>query len=162
MLCWPSSSDGLEEFGDGLLQLVLKVRSFKSSCGAAWLLGGDVSKHSYSAKHFVRMMLLLVDRHHPTAFDDMDFGTLSRWCPDQHKHAASLPKYSCRQMREYFGVSPLMWHCWACLLGMARADAVTNAMKADVGTFWDVFLTHEISCSGAEDAFPPGPHVLVG
>jgi hypothetical protein len=35
-LRWPSSSDGLEEFADGLLQLVLKVRSFKSSCGRAF------------------------------------------------------------------------------------------------------------------------------
>ena len=93
-LCWPSSSDGLEEFGDGLLQLVLKVRSFKSSCGALWLLGWVVSIHSYYAKHLVRMMLLLVERHHPTAFDTMHVGTLSRWRLDQHEHAATLPKYA--------------------------------------------------------------------
>ena len=106
-------------------------------------------------------MLLLVERHLATAFDHMDFGTLSRWCPDQHEHAATLPKYKCRQIREFFGCSPLMWHCWACLLGMGDATAVTNAMKADVGAFWEVVLTYEVSCSGAEDDFALGPHVLV-
>ena len=47
-----------------------------------------------------------------------------------------------------------MWHCWACLLGVADATAVTNPMKADVGAFWEVFLTYEVSCSGAEDELP--------
>ena len=160
-LRWPSSSDGLEEFADGLLQLVLKVRSFKSSCGRAWLQGGESPKYSYSAKHFVRMMLLLVEQHVPHAFDNMAFGTLSRWCPDQHEHAASMPKYTCSQIREFFGCSALMWHCWACLLGLGPPAAVTNAMKADIGPVWEVFLSYEASCTGAEDDFPPGPHVLV-
>ena len=40
--------------------------------------------------------------------------------------------------------------------------AVTNAMKADVGAFWEVFLSYEASCSGAVDDFPLGPHILVG
>jgi hypothetical protein len=72
-----------------------------------------------------------------------------------------MPKYTCSQIREFFGCSALMWHCWACLLGLAPPAAVTNAMKADIGSFWEVFLSYEASCSGAEDDFPPGPHVLV-
>ena len=161
-LRWPSSSSQVEEFADGMLKVAKDVRNFKSSCGKAWLQGGCDPKHEYSVKHFVRMLLLLVEQSIPTAFDGMEFRTLSRWCPDEHDHAAPLVDYKCHQIRELFGCSALMWHCWACLLGFAAPTAVNNALKADIGQFWNVFLQHEATSTGSDDAFPPGPHVLIG
>jgi hypothetical protein len=61
-----------------------------------------------------------------------------------------------------FGCNPLLWHCYACLIGFADSKMLGAAVKADHTTFWEPFLEFEATeCSGDEPVFAPGPHILM-
>ena len=161
-LCFPAGPDDAEPFADGLLAAVLATRAFKSSDGRGWLKGGSDQEHAYTAKSFVRHILLAVEASCPGVFDDVPFQRFSRWFPDEAGHAAPLALLTGRQVRKLFGVSPLMWHCWACLIGGSDQPALANALVADTGVFWKEFLTFEADgCEEPEGSFPPGPQAML-
>lgn len=161
-LCWPAAACDVPAFADNLLEKVLAARSFASTCGRATLTGGSPT-HAYNAKSFVRICLLGLERSLPGCFDAVPFSSLSRWCPDMRDHAGAVaPQALCSEVLETFGVNPLMWHCWACLLGKSAAADVLAALKVGDAVLWDAFLQHEVlAASGNEDSFMPGLHIII-
>jgi len=84
------------------------------------------------------------------------------WCPDQSDNAASLGSddVSGTWVRTRFGCSPLMWHCWACLLG-SKTELHEHALVADDAALWQPVLANEAAVAAGTDPkdfpFPPGP-----
>ena len=63
-------------------------------------------------------------------------------------------------MRDNFATSPLMWHCWACLLGQNVDEAkVADALEMDDAVLWGPILEHEC-LPNPEESFTPGPHII--
>ena len=155
-LSLPQASVDAPAFADKLLEVINAARSYKS--GSAHLKGGD---SGYNSKHLLRAVLLEIERDLPEMFDSMPFSRLSDWCPDESNNAEHLGNCTAGYVRHHFGTSPLMWHCWACLLGIKFDDAkAAAALEVDDAVLWEPILKHEARSSPEADSFTPGPHII--
>ena len=160
-LRWPANADDVPAFADKMLELIKQVRRFTSPTGKATLKGG-LTQHGYNAKHFLRLLLLCLEDRLPGAFDGLPFSRISGWCPDENNHGEVFGEEATGSViRQKFGCSPLMWSCWACLVGFAEKD-IGQAVTSDHAPLWERFLGLEASmASVGEGGFAPGPHVLM-
>ena len=106
-------------------------------------------------------MLIEVERGMPGCLDNIAFERLSDWCPDENTHASAVLGKTVGEVRRVFGCNPLMWHCYACLIGYADSKLIGTALKADHTTLWEPFLEFEADSPGDVPVFPPGPHILM-
>ena len=151
----PQSSVDVPAFADSLLTLINAARSYKS--GNAHLKGGD---SGYNSKHLLRVVLLEIEFAIPDALDNLSFRKLADWCPDETSNAEHLGDCTATFVRDNFATSPLMWHCWACLLGQTVDEAkVADALEMDDAVLWGPILEHECSPNPVE-SFTPGPHII--
>jgi len=139
---WPAVPREVPVFADALLLAVHKTTGHQAENGA-FLEGGQSGKSSYSAKHFVRFVLMEVERGMPGCLDNIAFERLSDWCPDENIHASALLGRTVGEVRGLFGCNPLMWHCYAYLIGLASSNMICTALKADHTTLWEPFLEFE-------------------
>lgn len=171
-LSLPSHPHEVESFADMILEIVKNVRSLK--VGDCTLKGG-FSPGQYSAKHFVRTLLLAIEVETPALLDPLPFDMLSKWCPDVGCHAAELLErrddanvtpsrreglLTCAAIRNAFGCSPLMWHCWACLLGTDQA-LIAKVLDATDHDLWRAVLDDEAATVIDGFPFPPGPLAIM-
>jgi hypothetical protein len=163
-LKWPVVPLEVPVFADALLMVVRRTRAHQAENGA-FLKGGMSEKNMYNAKHFVRYVLIEVDRGMPGCLDDLAFERLADWCPDENTHASAVQGRTVGEVRQLFGCNPLLWHCYACLIGYGDSKLLEAAVKADHSMFWEVFLEFEAEEYPGDDpsdpAFPPGPHILM-
>jgi hypothetical protein len=158
---WPSVPVEVPVFADALLVAVRQTRGRQAENGA-FMKGGQCEKNTYNAKHFVRYVLIEVERGMPGCLDNLAFERLADWCPDENTHASAIQGRTVGEVRQLFGCNPLLWHCYACLIGFADSKMLGAAVKADHTTFWEPFLEFEATeCSGDEPVFAPGPHILM-
>ena len=162
-LQWPASDVDVPAFANSLLELIKVCRRFKSPTGDACLKGGININQSYNAKHFLRIVLLRLESSLPEAFQPLLLNEIHEWCPDENHHASVFDRNTRGQdVQHKFGCSPLLWSCWACLIGFATPDMIAAGAKADLKAMWDRFLTLEHSMRDVtEGGFVPGPQVLL-
>jgi hypothetical protein len=75
-LQWPAVPDEVPVFADALLLAVRKTRGHQAENGA-FMKGGQSERSTYNAKHFVRFVLIEVDRGMPGCLDNIAFERLS-------------------------------------------------------------------------------------
>ena len=151
----PQESVDVPAFADSLLTLINAARSYKS--GNAHLKGGD---SGYNSKHLLRVLLLEIECAIPDAWDTLSFRRLADWCPDETYNAEHLGDCTATFVRDNFATSPLMWHCWACLLGQNVDEAkVADALEMDDAVLWGPIWEHEC-LPNPEESFTPGPHII--
>ena len=161
-LKWPAQLGDVPSFADALLDIVKATRAFQASSGASLKGGKPTQNGHYNAKHFLRIVLTAIEAVMPQAVSGIPFCRLSDWCPDKGNHADAIDKsWSTDVVQEKFGCSALLWHCWPCLVGFGDESAPKAAPKTDRTVFWEPFLAYEMSQTGADSDFPPGPHVLI-
>ena len=106
------------------------------------------------------LLLLEIEFAIPDALDNLPFSRLADWCPDETSNAVHLGDCTARFVRDRFATSPLMWHCWACLLGYAVDESkVAAALGLDDAVLWGPILEHEC-LPNPEESFTPGPHII--
>ena len=160
----PTAEADVKAFANSLAEVICDIRSFKA--GEAGLKGGT----GYNQKSLLRTVLVELEVALPGAFDALPFASISAWCPDKALNAAAIgPKWTGHTVRERFGCSPLMWHCWACIIGRsaAKLPQKTGAqlLAAPDEAYWALVLTHEgkdlPDDDGGDFAFPPVPGAIV-
>ena len=107
---------------------------------------GGSPKHSYNARSFVRVALLLIEQSNPGAFSGVRISEINEWCPDQNKYAEAVLPASAKgaDVLRRFGMSPLMFHCWCCLLGSCREEDLSKVVKAHSSLeLWEPILCWE-------------------
>ena len=161
-LCWPANSEEVPPFADCVLELIQRIRDFKPPTGSATLMGGS-KRWIYCAKHLLRVLLLCIETRLPGAFQDIPFKRIMEWCPDSNKHASAFNENITGSfIQEKFGCSPLMWSCWACLVGFAQPHTIAESIKVDHSVIWKRFVQLEATMGDIQDGgFMPGPHVLL-
>ena len=157
-LRWPGSPEEASTFADSLLDLVRATRSYKTSDGSM-LTGGKTLARSYNAKNFLRMVLIALEAKLPRLFSSIEFERVSGWCPDQAGWSFKLP-VGC-DVQKLFGVSPLMFHCWCCMIAFASSDEQKAGLDASDDDIWRVFLDHEKRVEAGASQNPLLPHELL-
>ena len=178
VLRWPAAPAEVPAFADQLFEFAKKIRREIREAGGVefGLVGGRSPKFEYSARHFVRAMLLQVEDMFPNAFDDIVYGEMSDWLPDVLDHTRPLESMTGAQIRTRFDMSPLMVGCWACL-----ADSINGAEKtsnearhsaelkavlaANDAWLWPavgqyVYAKQRCKREVDPDIFPPGPAIV--
>eukprot|EP00974_Lingulodinium_polyedra_P060242 5806505-Lingulodinium_polyedra.AAC.1 len=107
-------------------------------------------------------MLLQVERMLPGVFDRLPFSDLAPWLPDQAGHCSPLGSLRRAEVRQKFGMSPLLVGCWACLAAAIKDEAELKALIASPDEpLWQAVDQYELSKGqGDVDIFPPGPAVI--
>jgi hypothetical protein len=97
-------------------------------------------------------------------FDEMTADDLAQWCPDQNNHAQLLENLTVKDVRCRFGVDPLLWHCYMCLIGFAQPQDVLASAARQHTDFWGPVTAYEQEAVLRPDdptLFAPGPHIIV-
>jgi hypothetical protein len=163
--CWPCTAEEATSFATNVLNSTRAVRSH--SCEQWGLTGGRDEKHQYTIKHFCRAMMLVVDSYlGPACWDDLDFAKIGQeWTPDECGHAEPLMCMQCRQVRQLFGVSPLLVTCFMCLADDVPEDKRAAALKLPHSELWRVVIDYERALAKQEGevldpVVAPGPRLL--
>jgi len=166
--CWPRTAEEARSFARDLLNFARAVRSYSVE---GWgLAGGRDDSHQYMVKNFCRAMLLVVESYlGPAAWDRFPFDQIAQeWTPDECGHAKPLQGMQCVEVRQLFGVSPLLTTCFMCLADDVPADQQAEALKLPHSKLWKVVVAYERAWAKEalqKDEVPdpvvaPGPRVL--
>ena len=93
------------------------------------LVGGRSDKNEYQVKHFVRHLLLNMERHGSVSLDSMKYSAFAPYLPDERAHMAPLENKTLGELRKLVGLSPLLASMWACL---AKQLANGGSTRLDV------------------------------
>ena len=171
-LSWPATPAEIPTFLQRLLDFALAVRSTKVVIGEVRVgLSGGTEKHSFLARHFVRNMLLMLEKMSPETvgswLDPLPYCDLVPWLPDVTEQCEPLHNLSGQQLRQMFEISPLMISCWACLVHVSltsqQQSRLLSATDNDLFPLVDMWfeeLEHTKSRNldpFSVDLFPPGP-----
>ena len=84
-LRWPTKIEEIPSFADNIMTLARSIRSHKVGNGKIGLKGGKTDDHEYLCKHFLRLMLMIVNMLLPGAFKSFKMSTIANWTPDERK-----------------------------------------------------------------------------
>ena len=111
-LVWPSQATDVPGF-------VKHLCEWLSRFSGAWQYSGGVPApgKAYILKSLVRKILLFVEGYlGEDAFDSFDMAEIEAWCPDRNEFLKPIMAHKGLEVREQFGLSPLMISCWACFM----------------------------------------------
>ena len=175
---WPTEAEHIPSFANSLRGYAKEVRSVSipgplpgTKLG---LPGGRTEQNTYLLHHFLRAMLLIVEKGMPHAFDGFPMSTIAEWVPDKNQHCRSLDLMSGEEVRRQLGYSPLMVHCWTCMCGGVvgslkgkNPELLDDASKLLISTpesqIWQTQATYERRSTTQDYSnycFPPGPAAI--
>ena len=105
------------------------------------------------------MACLLIEGYCPHAFSQIAMGDIARWCPDENKYATTYVSDATlgSEMSKRFGIPPLLFHCWCCLLNQCDDQQLAGALEAEPSSIWEAVLDFE----SGKAKYPPTPKGIV-
>ena len=152
-IVWPDTNEPMvvETFADALVNCV----------HAGLNISREGGKNAYSAVGIARKVLLFANEMNPNMFDRCSMKKISTWTADEAGHVQVLEQLNGVQVREAFGMPPIMISCWTCYLGCCHNDASKALQTASDERLLEVLATLK-----KDGNHFPGPHtvakVLIG
>ena len=172
-LTWPANANEFVEFGNNIVGFAAKVRTAVEHADQrtyAWK-GGDTKKHDYLVKHFARSVLFAAMEigDGSTWLDSIPLHTILAFTPDQLDHVLPFKHMVGRHIREVFGVSPLLFSCWSCLVNTMFKNLPEGVTRKHVMSVPDIELWRAVTeyekelCTPSESdpPWPPGPLAIM-
>ena len=88
-------------------------------------------------------------------FDKVAMNEICQLSADEGSHIDDTKASNGRELREQFGLQPLMVSCWTCYLGCLHADAMKAMEQAS-----DKRLLEIVAGLKSEGNLAPGPHTI--
>ena len=96
------------------------------------------------------------------AIDTVCFERIAGWCPDERSYCTALLEWSGAQVRQKFGMDPMMVSCYTCLVGSLKKDKQKVLMEATASDVCDALARDEDQSLGLPEhtRFLMGPRAL--
>ena len=154
-LRWPadSSTQSIKKFGEAVAGITAHVRAYKFE-GFGWGSRQAVqpeaprnteatrNKRGYNTLYYTRVFLSAFETCYCECFDDVQFGDLLAFVPDQSGHCQIFKEKRGKELRKVF--APLqvsVLSCWACIFERdAEFKDMMSRKTPSLELVWEIFL----------------------